>query len=394
MRIILLRYDYATYESGNVYILLIVIALSKVRMFLKSHSLQSMVEVNYMMYNPMNYKISVIIPCYNTEPVLLLPCIVSILNQTYHNYEIIIVDDGSYDDYRKIYSDIKRIDNRISVVYQANKGVSSARNIGVSLSTGDYIVFIDSDDEISKTFFQEAIDAIVHTGSDMVTGCYVRNKNVLQKVEKAINLHTNLHFPVCTFEGDDLKELIPKMVSNKLKFCDGLMSIGSGCWSRVVRGDIARRVRFDEELTILEDVIWNIQMVNICKKVSYVIRPWYIYNNNASSAVHTYDTKTINNNELGLWKLKEMLNLDNDKEFMSFCNRCWEDQKRIYNIAIKLDRKTKMNIVQQIYKSNAWSVLRQARCWIYADWKMKVKLLLYYSRLIYLKYEIAYKLSH
>ncbi|HJA50079.1 MAG TPA: glycosyltransferase, partial [Candidatus Fusicatenibacter intestinipullorum] len=93
-------------------------------------------------------KISVIIPVYNVEKYL-KRCLDSVINQTYKNLEIILIDDGSTDNSGKICDEYAQKDERIIVIHKENGGVSSARNKGLDICIGDYISFIDSDDWIN-----------------------------------------------------------------------------------------------------------------------------------------------------------------------------------------------------------------------------------------------------
>lgn len=97
----------------------------------------------------LNDLISIIVPIYKVE-LYINKCIDSILNQTYTNLEIILVDDGSPDNCGRICDDYKKRDSRIKVIHKKNGGLSEARNYGIDLSTGDYILFVDSDDYIHK----------------------------------------------------------------------------------------------------------------------------------------------------------------------------------------------------------------------------------------------------
>ena len=97
------------------------------------------------MMDVLKNKISVIIPVYNVEKYL-KQCVDSVLQQTYQNIEVILVEDGSSDDCPRICDEYKKIDDRVVVVHQQNGGLSVARNTGISLMTGDYVMFLDSDD--------------------------------------------------------------------------------------------------------------------------------------------------------------------------------------------------------------------------------------------------------
>lgn len=113
-------------------------------------------------------KISVIIPNFNNAATL-GRCLDSILSQTYKNFEIIVVDDGSADDSHEVLREYLKKDPRFFFVQKRNGGVSSARNTGLRLATGDYIQFIDADDHIESNMFERLIDTFKATNADMVT---------------------------------------------------------------------------------------------------------------------------------------------------------------------------------------------------------------------------------
>lgn len=121
--------------------------------------------------------VSVIIPCYNHGNYI-MDAIVSVLNQTYRNFEIIIVNDGSDD---LITNDIlAKINNsKIKVVYQSNSGPSVAKNFGISISKGDYILPLDCDNKLEKEFLEKSVDALQENNADVVYTNYqhIGNKN-------------------------------------------------------------------------------------------------------------------------------------------------------------------------------------------------------------------------
>lgn len=111
-----------------------------------------------------NSLISVIVPVYNVED-FLDECIKSIVNQTYKYLEIILVDDGSSDNSPEICDAWAKKDSRIKVIHKENSGAAAARNTALDIATGDYLGFVDSDDYISETMFEELLDAILKTDS-------------------------------------------------------------------------------------------------------------------------------------------------------------------------------------------------------------------------------------
>ncbi len=111
-------------------------------------------------------KISVIIPVYNVENDIRF-CLDSVLNQTYKNLQIILVDDGSTDSSGDICDEYKNKDSRIQVIHKQNGGLSDARNKGLEIADGDYIAFLDSDDYIYKTFYEELYNLITKYDADI-----------------------------------------------------------------------------------------------------------------------------------------------------------------------------------------------------------------------------------
>ena len=127
--------------------------------------------------------ISAIVPAYNVEKYL-ERCVNSILIQTYENFEIILVDDGSKDQSVEICDKFAQEDNRIKVIHKENGGLSSARNAGMKIAEGKYIVFIDSDDDIEPNMFELMLQAAEENKADFVMTDYIRilknNKKYLE----------------------------------------------------------------------------------------------------------------------------------------------------------------------------------------------------------------------
>ena len=111
-------------------------------------------------------KVSIIIPVYNVEKYL-EKCIKSVLNQTYQNLEIILVDDGSKDKSAIICDEYMVKDNRITVIHKQNGGLSSARNAGIEVATGEAVFFLDSDDYISKECIEKLVKLMKKNSADI-----------------------------------------------------------------------------------------------------------------------------------------------------------------------------------------------------------------------------------
>lgn len=132
----------------------------------------------------MNDLVSVIIPVYKVEPYL-RECLDSVVNQTYYNLEIILVDDGSPDGCPKICDEYAENDSRIKVIHKENGGLSDARNKGLDIATGKYITFVDSDDVIHKTYVESLYDNLKKTNS-FISVCQLatfKDFQIIKKVE-------------------------------------------------------------------------------------------------------------------------------------------------------------------------------------------------------------------
>lgn len=113
--------------------------------------------------------ISIIVPVYNVETYL-DQCIHSVLNQTYSNWELLLINDGSTDSSGSMCDDYARRDGRIRVIHMKNRGVSEARNTGLTLSKGEYITFLDSDDGIREDFLETCLTTAIQHEVDIVIG--------------------------------------------------------------------------------------------------------------------------------------------------------------------------------------------------------------------------------
>ena len=133
----------------------------------------------------MNSKVSIIIPVYNVEKYV-KEAVESAMNQTYKNIEIILVDDGSTDNSGKICDEIEKEDKRIKVIHTKNGGLSAARNVGLETATGDYIMFLDSDDFLELDAVEHMYNAIEEKNADYIIGNYINATEDGEKWEKPV----------------------------------------------------------------------------------------------------------------------------------------------------------------------------------------------------------------
>ncbi len=214
-------------------------------------------------------KISIIVPVYNSEKYI-SRCIDSIINQTYINIEIIIVNDGSLDGSGKILDRYAAIDKRIKVFHQKNKGVSSARNIGIKMSKGKYISFVDSDDSLYPESMETLHDYISKAGADIATGVV----NVIYNARRSVK-ETN--------RSDSL------LVYNNLDGIKNFMLENTSVYSvaKLYRANVIKKIEFSLQLKINEDKYFVYQALKNAKYSIYIDEVIYSYYQNNSSVTHS-----------------------------------------------------------------------------------------------------------
>lgn len=190
--------------------------------------------------------VSVIIPIYNAGEYL-KDCINSVVNQTYKNLEIILVDDGSTDICPQICDEVAKKDGRVKVIHKKNEGLVAARKSGLKLSTGDYIAYVDADDFVDLEMYETMMDAVFYTNADVIAAGY---KEQLDNNNTEI-LKNTLQSGV--YSGEKLKsELFSKMIYN-----DALSNFGipTYLWNKLFKRETLYKsqMNVDERISIGED---------------------------------------------------------------------------------------------------------------------------------------------
>ena len=214
----------------------------------------------------MNEKVSVIIPIYKVEPYI-RRCIDSILAQTYHNLEIILVDDGSPDNCPLICDEYAKLDQRIKVIHKPNGGLSDARNAGLKCFTGDYVYFFDGDDYIANNLIEVALHNAVTTSADLVIFNYYR-------VDEYDNLLATSNFKTGIYEIEDHNR-VDYIVNNLAKY-----TVGWEAWSRLYKADIIRQHQlffWDNKVIFAEDLGFSLNFALHVNKISCIPDVLYYY---------------------------------------------------------------------------------------------------------------------
>ena len=229
----------------------------------------------------MNPRFSVIIPVYNVEAYL-EKCVKSVLDQTYHSYEIILVDDGSPDNSPKICDRFCEHFPAVKVIHKENGGLSSARNAGLDCAVGEYILFLDSDDYwASKDMLQILSDKIDENQYDMIlfgVKKFFQNENRIEDV-----------YPedVSELSGLDYNQCVKKLME-----CNRITASACG---KAVRSRLIQENNLRFVLNQLsEDVEWTARVLAYSTSISMVPQNFYVYRQqNSSSITANVDRKNI-----------------------------------------------------------------------------------------------------
>lgn len=224
----------------------------------------------------MRPKVSIVVPIYNSRD-FLERCVASIAEQTYTNLEVILIDDGSSDDSLKVCKILQKSDSRIIVIAQKNKGVSSARNLGIDSATGDYITFVDSDDWLEK----DAIAKMVQMMADNRVDC-VRTHYVINTGDEELPIRPSMRLT----PGLISKEAIAPLVNDLLLAKDNCYVMLLLIKKSVLD---TYKIRFSKELSMMEDVVFYCELLSKLERLYISEQSTYHYFWNQNSA-----SKSIN----------------------------------------------------------------------------------------------------
>lgn len=244
-----------------------------------------------------NPTISIVVPVYKAEPYI-RRCINSILAQTFTNFELLLVDDGSPDNCPAICDEYAAKDSRVRVIHKANGGVSSARNAGLDDACGKYIMFCDSDDYVDSNWCQELYSAIaVHP-----TSCVVANLIRVKLDEMTIKVSPELH------TEDTLSYY--EMFS---------MGLSGYIWNKIYDHLVLdeHKIRFNHVVSIGEDVDFNVQYHQYCDTIIYISKPLYYHRDNPISALNSYHADWL---KLHLFPFYVRVPLIDEEKLSEYCD--------------------------------------------------------------------------
>ena len=217
----------------------------------------------------METAISVIVPVYRVEKYL-PACIDSILNQTFTDFELILVDDGSPDRCPEICDETAKRDARVRVIHQANQGLSAARNAGIEAARGAWLSFVDSDDFLAPDFLEMLHDAAVRAGADCALCGVQLTDEAGKKIGQLLSVADGVRTGRSILETLCRAPEIPYLV----------------VWNKLYRRDVFQTLRYPVGMQN-EDTYLAAELFDTVQTVICVSKPMYFYRQRADSIMHT-----------------------------------------------------------------------------------------------------------
>ena len=315
----------------------------------------------------MNETISIIIPVYNVEKYL-NKCLNSVIEQTYKNIEVILIDDGSTDNSGKICDEYAKNDIRIKIIHQQNGGVSTARNNGLEHATGKYITFVDSDDYIEKEMIETMAKKIMKKNADIVI-CGVTDRDeenniINQSLNKKENVFNNI-------------EAIKEMLDEKLFNCV--------CWAKLYKKELFRNIKFNSKIRIAEDMDVLYRVFYKSNKIIQIPERLYNWTSRGDSV-----TK---GNDMSKWQDE----IDVCENIIKFCEEnCNEIEDYAVKRYIRINLTLSLNNLKENGTKENYNTLKknlkkydiEKNKAIRKKEKIKVKMIIYHPKVIKLLYKI------
>lgn len=249
-------------------------------------------------------RLSIIVPIYNVEKYL-SRCIESILNQTFKDFELILVNDGSTDNCKEICEKYKRMDSRIIVANKKNGGLSSARNLGIDISKGDYIGFVDSDDFIDVHMYEILLNTINAYDSDIVICDYYKvNEYDIKKYEKMKSNNKDIKV-----ENINNIDVIERIITRDIKIVVA--------WNKIYKRSLFDNLRYKEGV-ICEDEFLAHRIFYKCNKVSIINQKLYYYIQRKGSIINSpFSSKDFDK----IYAIKDRVDFLNEKKITNLIDK-------------------------------------------------------------------------
>lgn len=305
-------------------------------------------------------KVSIIVPIYNVKDYL-IQCVESLINQDYQNIEILLIDDGSTDGSSRICDECSRLCGKIRVFHIQNSGVAAARNYGIKMSTGEYLLFVDADDWIEKNCISFLMKHVIENKLDILRFNYIREyeNRSIPKINKILEEKV--------YVGEESADILNKLVGIKerdLAYLENFNFLASCCCNIYKKKVIVENNVFFENILnygSFEDGLFNIMIHTYIDRFEFVNKYFYHYRKtNISSATSNYRKDYLIRQIKLFDKIKEILVENNKFNEDSFYNRIALSTMEICLNAIRNKKENRSNHYREIKEILSYPTIRSA----------------------------------
>ncbi len=350
-------------------------------------------------------KISIILPVKDGDIDLLKRALSSVYSQTYDDYEILLIDDGSRIGFAEKLDDLVKDDKKIRLFHIKSSGVSGARNFAVSKSEGDIITYIDSDDVISPFCFEEAVSLFTDETIDAVWGgTFYGDKKETDRCMDSYSIGNSK-----PLTKDELKRLSLRLKPSRIhktraecigspyRFDDNGY-INRGIAARFIRKKVfdEKKAVFPQNIKMYEDTIWNLKMMDSGLNIYYVKTIWYYYLKNETSASNRFNDNVLHDIEVPLRRIRRLLDLKDPVEYRAYTRFLMDSLRYVYkckygNPRWKTSTGVRKKFLKHIYGRDPWTEIAKVRFFKAAEKPDKVKAALYRAGLLFLYWKLTWK---
>lgn len=308
--------------------------------------------------------IDIIIPVYNTPKKDLERCFESILRQTFKDYKVYIIDDGSNDDVKNFLDDFVQNKSSFNVEHILNAGVSNARNVGIDLGSSKYLTFLDSDDTLEDNFLEEALGLIQKYDLDLVVGGYNEIKNgEVYKVRKCVD-------DFYIYDDNNLNLFMDKLLSGKLMESNkNIGNLPTGrIYTRIYKRSVLGDLRFNRKLGMSEDTLFMIDLMGRVKHIGISSGVWYnYYINDYSISRRKVSDKVINDHMKFIEEIYKRMLLEKEGQIKNaYSFRMFKSLMNLVDL-IKNDETCSHGVLKNILNNQMFLCLNDLDVSIYID---------------------------
>lgn len=293
-------------------------------------------------------EISVIIPVYQVED-RLDRCISSLLQQSFNDFEIILIDDGSTDNSPRMCDNYARNDHRIKVIHQKNQGAAAARNNGITIAAGKYIVFVDGDDYVDTNYLKIMWDAIQEVEADIAMCSYYQ-------VTKADLITVSHGFENGEyFAGDEIRKILYQNIL--LNYTQGYFSL----WNKIFDRSwlVENHLSICNAMSFGEDLCFILDALQCCRKIVFIPLPLYYYECTETGLFSSYRRSVIRDAMTCYEKIKEITKdiSNTDTDFIEVKLKYWNYINRQITGAVKNEKQKRKAVLEILSLHSVHEVL-------------------------------------